>query len=78
VLRFEGERVFEVAASCCALTGLRVEDAEVAPAIGISLVDVERGLLFADRPGEIATRGEQLRQERMAGWVAGIGCDGGA
>jgi hypothetical protein len=62
VLRIYRECVFEVAACRCRLAGLRVKDAEVAPAVGVFLVDVQSSLLLGDGGGEIATRGEQLRE----------------
>jgi len=77
VLRIDREGVFEVAACCCGLAGLRLEDAEVAPAVGVFCTDAESGLLLGDRASQIAACSEHLCEQGMAGWVRWIGGDGG-
>ena len=76
VLRIDGERAFEVVAGLRRFSCLCVEDAEVAPTVGISLIDVERGLLLGDGGREIAAGREQLREQGMTGGICGIGGDG--
>ncbi len=69
--------MLEVAARLCALTGLCVQNAEVAPAVCVLCIESQCVLLLDDCRLKIATRGEQLREERVAGGVCRIGRDSG-
>ena len=55
--------MFEIAAGLVCLAGLCVEDAEVAPAVGIFLVDAKCGLLLRDRGGESSQCGTDYAWE---------------
>ena len=69
VLRVDGQGAFEVVARLRGLSRLGVEDAEIAPAVGIFLVDPQGSLLLSDRVHEITACGEGLRQQRVAGGI---------